>query len=176
MRTDPRPAILAAAFTQLDAWRAVSLDSVARIVGLTKPGVMYHFPTKEALMLALVDSVLDRWEEALIARLGMPPAEAGASARIGAYLDWSLSGGFDETDLVAMSDPKLRRSLTRRWAERLAPWLIVPDDVDPAERTRLLAARLLADGGWLAEAASFYPPTPDERAQLRVFAHTLLKD
>ena len=75
-----------------------------------------------------------------------------------------------------MSDPKLRRSLTRRWAERLAPWLIVPDDVDPAERTRLLAARLLADGGWLAEAASFYPPTPDERAQLRVFAHNLLKD
>lgn len=56
-----------------------------------------------------------------------------------------------------MSDPKLRRSLTRRWAERLAPWLVVPDDVDPAERTRLLAARLLADGGWLAEAASFYP-------------------
>ena len=62
MRTDPRPAILAAAFTQLDAGRAVSLDSVARIVGLTKPGVMYHFPTKEALVLALVDSVLDRWE------------------------------------------------------------------------------------------------------------------
>ena len=72
----------------------MSLDSVARSVGLTKPGVMYHFPTKEALMLALVDSVLDRWEEALIARLGSSPTEAVASARIGAYLDWSLSGGF----------------------------------------------------------------------------------
>ncbi len=53
-----------------------------------------------------------------------------------------------------MSDPKLRRSLTQRWAERLAPWLVVPDDVAPDERTRLLAARLLADGGWLAEAAN----------------------
>ena len=176
MRTDPRPAILAAAFSQLDEGRAVSLDSVARSVGLTKPGVMYHFPTKEALMLALVDSVLDRWEEALIARLGMPPAEAGASARIGAYLDWSLSGGFDETDLVAMSDPKLRRSLTQRWAERLAPWLVVPDDVAPDERTRLLAARLLADGGWLAEAANVSPPTPGDLAQLRAFAHNLVKD
>lgn len=166
MRTDPRPAILAAAFSQLDEGRAVSLDSVARSVGLTKPGVMYHFPTKEALMLALVDSVLDRWEEALVARLGSSPEGAAPAARIGAYVDWSLSGGFDETDLVAMSDPKLRRSLTQRWAERLAPWLVVPDDV----------ARLLADGGWLAEAANVSPPTPGDLAQLRAFAHNLVKD
>ena len=176
MRTDPRPAILAAAFSQLDEARAVSLDSVARSVGLTKPGVMYHFPTKEALMLALVDSVLDRWEEALVARLGSSPEGAAPAARIGAYVDWSLSGGFDETDLVAMSDPKLRRSLTQRWAERLAPWLVVPDDVAPDERTRLLAARLLADGGWLAEAANVSPPTPGDLAQLRAFAHNLVKD
>ena len=81
-----------------------------------------------------------------------------------------------KTDLVAMSDPKLRRSLTQRWAERLAPWLVVPDDVAPAERTRLLAARLLADGGWLAEAANVSPPTPGDLAQLRAFAHNLLKD
>ena len=145
-------------------------------MGLTKPGVMYHFPTKEALMLALVDSVLDRWEEALVARLGSSPEGAAPAARIGAYVDWSLSGGFDETDLVAMSDPKLRRSLTQRWAERLAPWLVVPDDVAPDERTRLLAARLLADGGWLAEAANVSPPTPGDLAQLRAFAHNLMKD
>ena len=176
MASNSREEILAHALDIIRGGGAISFDSVAQSSGLSKPGLMYHFRTKEALMLALVDSVLDRWEEALIARLGSSPTEAVASARIGAYLDWSLSGGFDETDLVAMSDPKLRRSLTRRWAERLAPWLIVPDDVDPAERTRLLAARLLADGGWLAEAASFYPPTPDERAQLRVFAHNLLKD
>ena len=36
------------------------------------------------------------------------PEGAAPAARIGAYVDWSLSGGFDETDLVAMSDPKLR--------------------------------------------------------------------
>ena len=75
-----------------------------------------------------------------------------------------------------MSDPKLRRSLTQRWAERLAPWLVVPDDVAPDERTRLLAARLLADGGWLAEASNVSPPTPGDLAQLRAFAHNLVKD
>ena len=55
----------------------------------------------------------------------------------------------------AFDVPKLRRSLTQRWAERLAPWLVVPDDVAPDERTRLLAARLLADGGDVAGEPDF---------------------
>lgn len=38
--------IIAAAFAQLEEGGSVSLDSVARAVGLTKPGVMYHYPTK----------------------------------------------------------------------------------------------------------------------------------
>lgn len=60
MGTETPHSIIAAAFAQLEEGGSVSLDSVARAVGLTKPGVMYHYPTKEALMLALVDSVLDR--------------------------------------------------------------------------------------------------------------------
>lgn len=154
----------------------MSLDSVARAVGLTKPGVMYHFPTKEALMLALVDSVLDRWEAELTTRLGVPPSHAGARERVSAYLDWSLSGQFSETDLVAMSDPKLRRTLTRRWAERLTPWLALPADLTPDVRARLIAVRLLTDGGWLADATEFFPPTADERARVRRLALDLLKD
>lgn len=168
--------IIAAAFAQLEEGGSVSLDSVARAVGLTKPGVMYHYPTKEALMLALVDSVLDRWESELTARLGATSSQAGPHERIRAYLDWSPSGEFSETDLVAMSDPKLRRTLTHRWTERLAPWLTLPTDLAPDVRARLIAARLLADGGWLADATNFFPPTPDERARVHLLAHNLIKD
>jgi AcrR family transcriptional regulator len=33
----------------------VSLESAAQACGLSKPGLMHHFHTKQALMLALVD-------------------------------------------------------------------------------------------------------------------------
>lgn len=175
MATITRSAILRAAAEQLDDGQSVSLDSAARAVGLTKPGVMHHFPTKESLMLALVDSVLDHWELELTARLAVPVAEATAVQRTLAYLDWSLSGDFCESDLVAMSDPRLRRPMTRRWVERMTPWLVLPHDLDPALRARLIAVRLLADGAWLADATDFFPPNASERDHVRSLAHDLLK-
>ncbi len=51
----------------------ITLDATAKQVGLTKPGLMYHFPTKEALMLAVVDHVAERWEALLQQRLGQLP-------------------------------------------------------------------------------------------------------
>ena len=43
----------------------VSLDSVARKIGLTKAGLVHHFPTKKALMISLVDDVARRWSKML---------------------------------------------------------------------------------------------------------------
>jgi AcrR family transcriptional regulator len=167
--------ILSSGFDQLDADQSVSLDSVARAVGLTKPGVMHHFPTKEALMVALVDAVLDRWEGQLTARLDDSVAPT-AVERARAYLEWSLSGEFHESDLVMMSDPKLRRPLTSRWAERMLPWLAFPDEFDLDRRARLTAVRLLADGAWVSSAVDLYPPDSDERARIRTLALNLLED
>ena len=39
--------------------RVVSLDSAARAAGVTKPGLMYHFSTKQDLLMAMVDFVID---------------------------------------------------------------------------------------------------------------------
>lgn len=170
-----RDSILVTARADLDAGETVSLDSVARKVSLTKAGVMHYFPTKEALMVALVDTVLDQWERELTARLTGPVDAAGPADRLRAYLDWSLSGEFSESDLVVMSDPKLRRPLTARWVERLSPWLNVPDDTTPDVRARLNAVRLIADGGWLADASHFLPLDPAEREHVRALGHELLK-
>ncbi|WP_435867146.1 hypothetical protein [Streptosporangium canum] len=39
---------------------------------MTKPGLMYHFATKDALMVAVVEYSARRWEELMPARLGVP--------------------------------------------------------------------------------------------------------
>ncbi|GAB3946505.1 TetR/AcrR family transcriptional regulator [Kribbella albertanoniae] len=167
-----RTTILDGALALLRAGKTVSLESAAVQAGLTKPGLMHHFRTKSALMLALVDHAVDRWERELAERLQQPPAEASARDRVIAYLDWTLSGTFDTADLVMLADPRLRDQLTLRWQERLKPW--IGPDVPPD--ARCTAVRLLADGAWLAEATGIFPMAADERDRIRDLAMHLLDD
>lgn len=146
---------------------ALSLDSAAKAAGVTKPGLMYHFGTKAALVIALVDRVVDGHERELRALLGRAPEEASVAERHAAYVRWSLTTGHDTIELIMLADPRLWDRMTERWSERFRPWLAVPDDLPSPERARLHAVRLLADGAWFADASGFLPtPTADRAAVL----------
>ena len=56
MRTSKRDSILQAALhvVETDGVTAVTYESVAAASGLTKGGLLYHFPSKDALVLAPV--------------------------------------------------------------------------------------------------------------------------
>jgi AcrR family transcriptional regulator len=174
MSTSSRDRVLGGALELLRSGGTISLESAARHVGLSKPGVMYHFRTKEALMLALVDRVMDGWEEQMARRLPAPAEQVPARERLRAYLDWCLSGEFDETDLVMLTDPRLRGTLKERWAARVAPWVALPGDLPAEDRDRLLTVRLIADGAWFADASGILPLDPDERVRVRAVADALL--
>ena len=176
MNNSSRERILDGALELIRSGGTISLASAARQVGLTKPGVMYHFPTKEALMLALVDRVMDGWDAQMARRLAAPPEQVPADERLRAYLDWCLSGGVDETDLVMLTDQRLRATLKERWVARVAPWVDLPEDLPPERRSRLLAVRLLADGVWFADAAGVFAPDQQERARVRGVAEALLAE
>ena len=125
--------------TLLEAARAVvaergggglTLDAVAAHAGLSKGGVLYHFPTKEALIVAMIEKELDAMDQALEAATAEEAAgeapRAGAFAR--AYIRVSLAEGHDEDcglgGLLAAvaNDPTLLagyRARTERWRERM---------------------------------------------------------
>ncbi len=175
MTRTTRTDILDGALEILRTGGTVTLESAARQAGLTKPGLMYHFATKQALMTALVDHVIDGYEQALGERLTGPMPEATAAARIAAYLEWSLAGSFDQSDLAMLTDPRLCGPLTERWAERLGAWLEVPRDLSSEQRGRLTAVRLIADGCWFADATGVLPLDADERAHVRRIAIDLVE-
>lgn len=152
----------------------LSLDSVARAAGLTKPGLMYHFPTKEALMTGLVDHVVDAYERELAGRL--PDQEnASVEERLAAYVDWAFTTEIDRADFVMFTDPRLCEQLTTQWSERLRAWTEVPPDLPPERRSRLLSARLIADGSWFADASGVFPLQADERQAVWTVARRLLE-
>lgn len=62
-----RAAILQAAldvFSQA-GFRGATLDQIARAAGLSKPNLLYYFPSKEAIHNALLEGLLDTWLEPL---------------------------------------------------------------------------------------------------------------
>lgn len=126
-------------------------------------------------MIALVDWVIDCWERDLNAQLEVPVEQATPSQRMRAYLDWALAGKVDRADLVMLADPKLRDPMTARWCERMHPWLDLPDDLPAADRARLTAVRLIADGAWIDEATGAYAPDPDLRDPLRDLAASIME-
>ena len=165
MRTSQREPILEAALELLRAEQggAITLQTTAERAGLTKAGLMYHFPTKQQLMCAVVDHVADRWEAAMLAALDTRFEEASAADRIRAYVCVACSGEADRADYSVFSDAAYLPVLSARWTERFARWFEPPPGSSQAQRVQLTLARLAADGFWTADATGLFAPSGDDR-------------
>ncbi|MGJ3262299.1 MAG: TetR family transcriptional regulator [Salinarimonas sp.] len=78
-----RVRILRAALAIAQEAGSVSLEAVAAKAGVSKGGLLYHFPTKAALLRGLVEEQLARFEAAL----GTEAAASRHDGVIGAYIE-----------------------------------------------------------------------------------------
>jgi TetR/AcrR family transcriptional regulator len=46
-------------------FRGATLDQIAEVAGLSKPNLLYYFPSKDAVYMALLDQLLDTWLDPL---------------------------------------------------------------------------------------------------------------
>ena len=46
-------------------FRGATLDQIAEVAGLSKPNLLYYFPSKDAVYLTLLDQMLDTWLDPL---------------------------------------------------------------------------------------------------------------
>jgi AcrR family transcriptional regulator len=121
--------------------RAATLDAVAKRAGVSKGGLLYHFPSKEALIAALLERM-----ERLAAEdaQAMAQAEEGAAAyfiKSSVWADTPLDRVFVAvTRLVEVAHEETRRrfsGIQQRWLDLLA------DDVGP---DMAAAVRYMGDG------------------------------
>ena len=167
-RQDTRGQILGAAVSLVgrEGVSGLTIERVAGEAGLSKGGVFYHFPSKEALIEGMIGRALEEADRE-IGRLAASEAEVpGGFARAYARATFGQKGGphLDVSGglLAAVAnDPDLLEPLRARygvWQERL-----LRDGIDPATATLV---RLAADGLWFADLFGFAAPEGRLRKEL----------
>ncbi|KSB87772.1 hypothetical protein AS593_17850 [Caulobacter vibrioides] len=149
----------------------ITVQAVADRAGVTKGGLFHHFGSKQALIDAVFDFMLEQMEETLDRLMAQDEGGYGAFTR--AYVistfeccDMALSGQALTISMVPA--PALRR----RWRPWTAARLIRHADTD--SNPRLHVVRLAADGYWFARVLHDGDPgseTP-EALQARLIAMT----
>jgi AcrR family transcriptional regulator len=145
----------------------LTLEKAAARAGVSKGGVLYHFPSRSALVSAMVARLAERVDESLAAEREANAGAPGAYAR--AYVEDTFAIVDDEESergqrlgaavLAAMaSEPELLAPLREAFARWQAE--IESDVADPVRGT---VARLAADGLWLCELFGLGPLDPELR-------------
>ena len=82
IQTENRKAIRSAALKVFarDGFRGATVDAIAQAVGMSKPNLLYYYPTKDAVYREVLLSLLDTWLDPLraIAADGDPAGEIAA--------------------------------------------------------------------------------------------------
>ena len=163
MRPSNRTAIIEAAHrvAERQGGADFSYETTATEAGLTKAGVLYHFPSREDLVLAVVQYVAQSWEDAMLDALGRPLVEATPSQRIRAYVEVAARDEVSRADFAIYADALCRPAHVGPWNEVFSRWFDL-DGCSPDERARLTTARFAADGLWVAKATGTLPPSAEE--------------
>lgn len=147
---------------------SLTLDAVAEEAGVTKRGLIYHFPSKSALILGLHVHLAERWDREMREMAGKEPDECSLEERTEAYVRTAAELG-SRVDLRLIAEAGSEPG----WAE---PWEVVTDRWVPAldakagpgddQLIRCLMARMTADGLWSYEIFLDAPLKPELRQEI----------
>ena len=176
-RSSSREGILnaAQAVVLADGAAHLTLDAVAERAGVSKGGLLYHFPTKELLLQAMVDRQVQRKEQARgVAVDRLPP---GAGRELRACILLAGDSCLEEERRLGSSmlaatanDPRLLEPF-RDWHRRRLEWLRSGDSAGlPFDRSAIIA--LAVDGLCLLELLQI---SPYDQAQRRHIIDGLLR-
>lgn len=148
----------------------LTLEASATEAGLSKGGVLYHYPSRDALVAAMVTRIIQEFEDDIAAYLpepGSPEADLpGAYAR--AYVRATLAPAAPGQERLgaallaaAAAEPELLIPLQEAadgWQARL-----IHDGLDPALATVI---RLACDGLWLCDLFGLASPQGSLRSEV----------
>ncbi len=169
MRTSKRDRILDAAVNVInrDGVRAVTFESVAAEAKLTRGGLLYHFPSREALLRGIDEYLVQAWEASMETLLGKRADEASALERYQTFVRVSAQSA-TRAELMFMLESADPEAGERPWGPAVQRWAPSAPEAGNVDATTLdnFVARLAADGLWIYEA--MYEGQLDEGVRAQV--------
>jgi AcrR family transcriptional regulator len=144
---------------------ALTLDAVAGKAGVSKGGLLYHFPSKEALVSGMVEDLCRGFTDLAEDAARADPDPAGRSAR--AYLAASAEQSQRPGRWFALVGALTANpGLLDAWrADVLAGR--AADEAENADPVATAIVRLAADGLWLAGALGLPDPSPALKTRIQ---------
>ncbi|WP_019585543.1 TetR/AcrR family transcriptional regulator [Deinococcus apachensis] len=145
---------------------SLSLDAVAREAGVSKGGLLHHYPSREALLSALALALVDRFRKRVAEAHARELAHGGTpGAWLRAYIEVSFTPEAGEEALCAALAPLAGHpDLIAGLREAQAFVVGAEDDGLPIGRAH--AIRLACDGLWLGPLTGMPDLSPGARAAL----------
>ncbi|MEC5423653.1 TetR/AcrR family transcriptional regulator [Virgibacillus sp. C22-A2] len=140
----------------------LTLAAVAVEAGISKGGLLYHYPSKEALVEGMVEHLTNNYRDKIADNAQADPVEKGKWVR--AYVDVTFNQTYHYKDMnsgllaakavnAKLLDPI--RDLYTFWQNE-----IENDGIDPVKATII---RLATDGIWLSELFDIYHIEQDKK-------------
>lgn len=141
---------VAARLSQEQGAAGITLDAVSRAAGVSKGGLLHHFPNKIALLDGLFDDLVARFDHEIEAAMARDPEARGRFTR--AYIDVCFAldptadvPGWRMLTIALIAEPNLKS----RWCDWVSRRSAEFAETDAS--TGCVLARFACDGVWLAD-------------------------
>ncbi|MBI5687350.1 MAG: TetR/AcrR family transcriptional regulator [Verrucomicrobia bacterium] len=160
-----------------DGGSTLTLDAVAAEAKVSKGGLLYHFPSKDALIEAMIERLIRTFTASLELALQSEPPTRGRFARA------LVRAMFDRPPELAEKESRMSASLLAGVANQprlldplrnaYARWMkaVAADGLPPGRSMAVFAA---LDGIWLWSLFGIYQPTPTQLRAIRIVLEELI--
>jgi AcrR family transcriptional regulator len=157
----------------------LTLDAVAERAGVSKGGLLYHFPSKDALIQAMITRMVEAFNFELHAQIAKEPAGPGRITRA------MIKVGFDHPKGILQKDERLRRallaavsskpSLLEPVRENVRSWIGALEKDGLPKGSSLLALAVM-DGVCFWKMFQMHDPSAGDITSLKNILHRLASD
>jgi len=149
----------------------VTLDAVSQAAGVSKGGLLHHFPSKMALLNGLFDDMVEKFDAAMAQVMRSDPVSQGRFTRAYVSTVFAFDDAEPDTAATGAGDAQAWRVLTiallaepplrerwRQWVSERADEYVGTDSSPDCQ-----LARFAADGIWLADLLQSHELSADVR-------------
>lgn len=150
-----------------DGVNQLTLEAVAAAAGVSKGGLLYHFPSKEALIEGMIAYYIAGFEARIAAYQAQETHDVPAVCWLRAYIRASFADQGDDDQAAAslLGAIGVNPALLTPLRDRYAAWQALTTSA-AAHTKHADVIRFALDGLWVSELLDLAPPDPAQRAHL----------